>query len=197
VLSSAVGGWRGMFDSGFPSAVFVVAYLVSGRHLRTALISAIIAGLLILALRLARRERTTQAFAGFIGLLVSAYVAKQTGRAANFYLLGLLTNAGYGLALLISVVVRWPLLGVLVGALRGDPGGWRADPVRRRIYTVATWAWVGVFALRLIVEVPLYLLGWVGPLGIAKLILGLPLYILVVSLTYRMLAPTLREPVAD
>ena len=186
-----------MLDSGLPTAVFVVAYLVTGKHLRPALISAIIAGLLILALRLIRHERTTQAFAGFIGLLVSAYVAKQSGRAANFYLLGLLTNAGYGLALLISVVVRWPLLGVLVGALRGDISGWRADPVRRRVYTVATWAWVGVFALRLIVEVPMYLLGWVGPLGIAKLILGLPLYILVAYLTYRMLAPTLREPVAD
>ncbi len=195
VLTTAVGGWRGMLDSGLPSVVFVIWFIADGRVLRPALLAALVMGALLLALRLVRRQRTTQALAGFVGLLLSAYVARATGKAANFYLLGLLTNAGYGLALVVSILVRWPLLGVAVGAMRGDLSTWRNDPIRRRVYTVATWAWVGLFTVRLVVEVPLYLLGWVGPLGVAKIALGLPLYALVAYLTYRLLAPTLRPGV--
>jgi hypothetical protein len=41
-----------------------------------------------------------------------------------------------------------------------------------------------VFALRLVVEVPLYLASNVAALGIAKVVLGLPLYAPVVLMTW-------------
>jgi hypothetical protein len=36
--------------------------------------------------------------------------------------------------------------------------------------------WVGIFGLRLAIQVPLYLAGEVSALAIAKLVLGVPLY---------------------
>ncbi|MCT6811154.1 MAG: DUF3159 domain-containing protein, partial [Bifidobacterium sp.] len=55
---------------------------------------------------------------------------------------------------------------------------WRGEPELVRAYTQATLVWIAVFALRLLVQVPLYLTGSVGFLGAARLILGLPLFAL-------------------
>ncbi|WP_432626399.1 DUF3159 domain-containing protein, partial [Aerococcus urinae] len=52
-----------------------------------------------------------------------------------------------------------------------------------------TWLWTGLFALRLGIELPLWLAHMVGPLGIAKLVLGLPLFALVTWLTWMGLKP--------
>ena len=53
-----------------------------------------------------------------------------------------------------------------------------------RRYTAATWLWIGLFAARLAVQVPLYLDGDVGWLGTARLVMGIPLWALVLWLTW-------------
>ena len=53
-----------------------------------------------------------------------------------------------------------------------------------RRYTAATWLWIGLFAVRLAVQVPLYLDGDVGWLGTARLVMGIPLWALVLWLTW-------------
>jgi hypothetical protein len=117
----------------------------------------------------------------------------RTGQAEDFFLPGLLINVAYVAAFLVSILVRWPLLGFVVGAITGDPVGWRRDPVLRRAYGADSWVWVGAFGLRLLVQVPLYLAGAVGALGIAKVVMGWPLYLLGAYITYRVLAPVLSE----
>lgn len=192
LLERAVGGWRGMIDSGLPAAVFIVVYMAHGRELRPAVIAALGAGLVVLVLRLVRREPLTQVFAGFAGVAVSAYVSSRTGQARDFFLYGLVVNVAYCSAFLISLAVRWPLLGLVVGAVQGDPVGWRADPDLRRAYAAASWIWVFVFGGRLLVQIPLYLAGWVGALGVAKIVMGWPLFLFGAYLTYRVLSPVLR-----
>jgi hypothetical protein len=61
---------------------------------------------------------------------------------------------------------------------------WRKDPELVRRYTLATWFWAGLFAIRLAVKVPLYFSGDVGWLGTAHLVLGIPLWGLVLWLTW-------------
>ena len=79
------------------------------------------------------RGQTVQyALSGLVGLALSAYVVSKTGRAEDFFLPGLLANAAYALAYLISILVRWPLLGVIVATLRGAGMGWRKDPAQVR-----------------------------------------------------------------
>ncbi len=192
LLERALGGWRGIIDSGLPTVVFVIAYLVTGNDLRLSLISAISAGVVIVIWRLIRRQPLQQVLAGFIGLLIAAWFSSRTGKAEDVFLPGLLLNIGYGSAFLVSILVRWPLLGIAMGYLTGDGTRWRSEPDLRRVYAAASWIWVGVFGLRIVVQVPLYLAGAVAPLGVAKVILGWPLYLAGAYATYRVLAPVYR-----
>ena len=193
LLERAIGGWRGMFDSGLPAVVFVAVYLLNGRVLQPALIAALGAGVVILVWRLIRRQPLTQVLAGFAGVAISAYVSSRTGEARDFFLWGLIVNVAYGSAFPISLAVRWPLMGVVVGAITGDPTGWRRDPELRRIFAAATWVWVLVFGGRILVQVPLYLAGWVGALGTAKIIMGWPLFLFGAYVTYRLLRPVFAQ----
>ncbi len=198
MLDRAVGGWRGLVDSGLPAAVFVVVYLVGDLQLRPALTAAVGTGVVITLWRLARREPLQQALSGFVGVAISAFVVSRTGRAEDYFLVGLLINLPYLVAYLVSILVRWPLIGLVVGYLRGDPTGWRSDPRQYAAFATASWVWVAMFVLRLVVQVPLYLLGAVGPLGVARLAMGWPLFLLAAYLTYRIIHPVLApEPVGE
>jgi hypothetical protein len=189
LLERAIGGWRGMIDSGLPAVVFVVVYMINGRVLQPALIAALTAGVVILVWRLLRHQPLTQVLAGFGGVAISAYVSSRTGEARDFFLWGLIVNIAYGSAFLISLAVRWPLMGVVVGGITGDATGWRKDTDLRRIYAAATWVWVLVFGGRILVQLPLYLAGWVGALGTARIIMGWPLFLFAAYVTYRLLRP--------
>jgi hypothetical protein len=192
LLERAIGGWRGMIDSGVPTLVFVVAYVITGQDLAPSVIAAVVAGLLIVVWRLIRHQPLQQVLAGFVGVLISAAVAKYTGRAENYFLPGFLQNLGYGLAFLISILVRWPLLGVAMGYLTGEGTSWRRDPQLRRVYAAASWIWVALFFGRLAVQVPLYFAGAIGALGVVKIVMGVPLYVAAAYFTYRLLAPVYR-----
>ncbi len=189
LLERAIGGWRGIIDSGVPTVVFVVAYLVTGQNLGRSVGAAVAAGLLIVIWRVIRKEPLQQVLAGFAGVLISALVANWTGRPEAYFIPGFLQNLGYGSAFLISIVVGWPLLGVVLGYLTGDGTRWRQDRQLRRCYAAASWIWVALFFGRLIVQVPLYLIGAVGALGVVKILMGIPLYIAAAYFTYRLLAP--------
>jgi hypothetical protein len=192
MLDKAIGGWRGMIDSGLPAAVFVVAYLVTSQQLRPSVIAALVSGTIIAVVRLARHESLQQVVAGFFGVAISAFVATRTGRAENFFLVGILINVAYLLAYAVSCLVRWPLLGVVVGYVRGDATSWRQDPRQYRAYATASWIWAGMFALRLAIQLPLYFTGAVGMLGVAKLALGWPLFLLAAYVSYRIIHPVLQ-----
>ena len=184
LLTKAIGGWRGLVDSALPSMLFILIFVFQ-KNLNKALISALILGGFLLLIRLVERKPLTQIFSGFVGLSISVLITWRTKDASNFFLTGIITNAVYGMALLISVLIRKPLLGYLVGALVGDSTGWLKHPLLIKAYTTVTWIWVGVFGLRLIVQVPLYLNDSVALLGTFKIFMGWPLYLLSVYLTYQ------------
>ena len=192
LLERAIGGWRGLIDSGVPTGVFVTAYIVTGQALWPSVIAAVVAGGLITVWRLIRREPLQQVAAGFAGVAISAAFSAWTGRAQDFFLPGFITNIAYGLAFLISILIRWPLLGVVIGYLTGDGTAWRRDPGLRRTYAAASWIWVLLFLGRLAVQVPLYLAGAVAALGVVKIVMGWPLFLAAAYFTYRLLAPVWR-----
>lgn len=197
MLDRAIGGWRGVIDSGLPAAVFVIAYIVTGSQLRPSVIAAVGSGLAIALWRVVRREPLQQVASGFVGVVISAFVATRTGRAEDYFLVGILINAGYCLAYLVSILVRWPLMGLVVGTFRGDPTGWRSEPRQYAAYATTSWIWAAMFAIRLVVQLPLYVAGAVGALGVAKLALGWPLFLLAAYLSYRIIHPVLAEVDAE
>lgn len=190
LLERAIGGWRGIIDSGVPTAVFITAYVLSDQTLSTAVIAAVVAGVLIALWRLVRRESLQQVATGFGAVVVAAVFTRWTGRAEDFFLPGLLTNLAYGSAFLISILVRWPLLGLMVGFITGAGTSWRHDVTQRRVFAAASWLWVALFFGRLLVQVPLYLAEAVEILGIVKIVMGWPLFLATTYFTYRLLKPT-------
>lgn len=184
LLSKAIGGWRGLVDSALPSMLFILIFVFQ-QNLNNALIAALILGGILLFIRLFERKPLTQVISGFVGLSISVLITWRTKDASNFFLTGIITNAVYGFALLVSVLIRKPLIGYLVGSLVGDTSGWLKHPLLVRAYTIVTWLWIGVFGLRLVVQVPLYLNDSVALLGSVKIFLGWPLYLLSVWLTYQ------------
>ncbi|HMU27079.1 MAG TPA: DUF3159 domain-containing protein [Solirubrobacterales bacterium] len=186
-LLDELGGPQGIADSSIPGLVFVIAYTVSGQKLELAAGVAVGIALLIALIRLVRGERARYAASGFFGVALAAFIATRTGKAEDFFLPGLLFNAGYSLAYAISIAIRWPLMGVFIGPLIGEGMTWREDPERVKLFNKISWLWVGTFLLRLAVQLPLYLSGALVALGIAKTAMGLPIFALAIYLSYLML----------
>src|SRR3954470_21393781 len=145
-----------MIETSAPAAAFVVAYLVTGNDTTTSAIVAVVIAVVMSIARFARRETPQFALSGLVGVAIAAIFASKTGKAENFFLPGLLLNAAYATAFLISIAARRPLVGYAVAAVDGERG-WRDDPLRMRTFTRASWLWVGLFLLRLAVQLPLYL----------------------------------------
>lgn len=195
-LLDMLGGRRGMLDSAVPGAIFVAVYMAA-RTLTTPLLVAGAAAGLIFAFRVARREPLRHAATGLAGVAVAALLAVITGKPENYFLPALVLNAAYAAGSAISLAIRWPLLGVLVGPLLGEANHWRASPVRRRAYAAATALWMGMFMVRVAALFPLWLAGLLVPLGIARIVLGYPLYALVVWITWLILKRPQSTPAAQ
>ncbi|TFD27910.1 DUF3159 domain-containing protein [Cryobacterium cryoconiti] len=187
-LLAAMGGIRGLVEAVLPGLVFLITYtftrqLLPEYSLLVSLVVPVLIGVVFIGLRRVSRQTVTPAVGGLVALVFSAVLALFTGRAEDFFLPGFWTNGLYGGALLISAVVGWPLIGLAVGFLMGDGIDWRADPSKRRVLTILTLCWAGLFALRLAVQLPLYYSGNVEWLGAVKLLMGIPLYapLLVIS----------------
>jgi hypothetical protein len=187
----ALGGWGALLDIGLPWIAFLVVYAATDHNLRVALIVAVGCAAAVAVLRLLRKQPLRNVFGGFVGVLISAWVANRTGNAKDVYLPGLLTNVGYGALYLITVLIRWPLFGLLYGVITQTGTAWRRDPAMLKGFSRATLVFVGLFAIRLIVQVPLYFTGSLNALGIAKIGLGLPFYALALWLAYAALRGSL------
>jgi len=184
-LVDTVGGVRGMVETSLPPAAFVLAYVISDNKVGISAAVAVVIAVALSIARFARRETPQFALSGLFGIAIAAFFATKTGKAENFYLPGLLFNAGYASAFLISIVVRWPLVGVVAAQLQGDRQ-WREDPERMRSYTRASWLWVALFGLRLAVQLPMYLAHAVVALGITRTAMGIPLFALGLWWTYQL-----------
>jgi hypothetical protein len=187
---NALGGKRGLIDSGLPALVFLIVFNISGKDVNAALYAAVALSILLTLLRLIKRETIQHAFSGLIGVGICALISKRTGNAADFYLPGLWINAAYGLLYAITNLVKWPILGVLLGPILGENLLWRKDPARLNAYIKAGWLWVAMFAARLIVQYPLYKSGNINVLGTARLLMGYPLFILTAWGTWQILRKT-------
>ena len=174
-VMQALGGKKGLIDSGVPSIVFLITYNIN-NELKTALTYAVILSILLAILRLARKDTVQHAVSGLIGVLICAYFANKTGNASDFYIPKLLTNLAYGSAYLVANLAGWPILGVVLGPLLGENLLWRNDPQRKKVYIRASWIWVIMFFLRIAVQYPIYRSGNVNLLGTVNLAMGYPLF---------------------
>jgi len=174
---NALGGKKGLIDSGLPSILFLVVFNIAD-DLKTALYAAVATSALLTIIRLARRDTIQHVISGFIGVAFCAYLANRTGNATDFFLPKFLTNLVYGTVYLIANVVGWPIIGLVLGPILGENLAWRKNPERKKAYVRAGWFWVALFYVRLLVQVPIYLSGPenLNLLGSVNLAMGYPLF---------------------
>ncbi|KAB1650557.1 DUF3159 domain-containing protein [Pseudoclavibacter endophyticus] len=170
-----MGGVRGIVEAVVPGLAFLVLFTFTGDLWWSVGVPAAL-GVVFIVARLIARQTAMPAIAGLLGAVISGFLAIRSGDGIDYYLTGFWTNGAYGAAFLVSVVVGWPLIGVLAGLLFNAGGRWRANARLKRWMTLVTLGWVVFFALRLAVQLPLYFAGNVEALGVTRLVMGTPMY---------------------
>lgn len=187
---SAMGGWRGIFESVLPSLLFVVVFTTT-QQLIPALVASVGIAVVFTIVRLVQKSPPSAAIGGLVAAGAAAALALITGNPSDNFVPGLLTNAGYGLAMLVSALVGWPIIGLAAGYLMGEGVAWRNDRRKRRTFFWLTLAWAALFFARLAVQLPIYLTSLdpanresaVALLGTLKIAMGLPLFAPLVAVT--------------
>ncbi|GGM57901.1 hypothetical protein GCM10011608_48540 [Micromonospora sonchi] len=201
-LADLLGGRRGALDATLPPVAFTVGWLLAGRSVIAGVVAALAVGVAVAGWRLRRGHRPRSVLIGLLAVCVAAIIVVRTGRAEDFFLVQLLANAASALAWVVSIVVRWPLLGVVVGAVLGQRGRWRRDPALVRAYARGSWVWTATYVLRVAVFLPLYLGGQVLALTAARVGLTWPLVAAALAVSWAVVRrslpaghPGLRHPV--
>ena len=183
-LADLLGGRRAALDATIPAAGFLLGWLASGQSIWIGSGVAVLAALAVSVWRLRRGDRPRAVLFGLLGVCVAALIAVRTGRAEDFFLLQLLSNAASALVWIISIVVRWPLLGIVVGGVLGQKTRWRRDPALLSAYGKGSGVWVLQYLVRLAVFLPLYAAGQVVALGVAQIVLTWPLVAACVAVSW-------------
>ena len=210
-LSRALGGRRGMVEAASPTITFTVTY-VSTKNLTLAIGLSLGVALLLLGIRLVQRTTVQYVVNALVGIGVGCFFVWLGGRnggdesqqALAYFVPGILYNTVYGLLMLLSILVRWPAVGLMVGAVSDEPTAWHRDRQVVRLCSHLTWVLVVPCAVRVAVQAPIYLGGrsaddadpYITALGIAKVAMGWPLQIAALGVMVWLLARD-RTPVSD
>lgn len=197
-LQEAIGGWRGLIESALPGIVFVTCFIVWGGF-RIPVVAALATVAVLVIIRLIQRKPVTQALGGVFGVVFGAIWAWRVGDAKGFYVPGMWMTAILALAIVVSMLVRWPAVGIVVGMVRGWGSRWRDDPAAMRRFQYATAVYVVAQGIRLAIQLPLYFADATAALGTAKLALGAPYFALTLWIIWLMvrrveLAPDPEDP---
>ncbi len=191
-LSQALGGRRGMLEAAVPTIAFT-ALFVSTKNLQLAVAVSVATALALLVVRLVHRSTVQFVLNSMVGIGIGAFFAWRSARAGGdaneqalaYFLPGMIYNAGYALLMTLSNVVRWPVVGFMVGSVAGDPTEWHRDPQVVRLCRNLTWMLAAPCVLRVAVQLPIYLAGkaaedagpMVAALAVSKIAMGWPLQI--------------------
>ncbi|MBR8741762.1 DUF3159 domain-containing protein [Nocardiopsis sp. MG754419] len=184
-LAEALGGKRGMVEAAVPTLTFTVSYII-GSDLRLSIMLGVAAALLLGVIRLVQRSSVQFVLTSLFGIGIAAVFAMRSGNAADAFLPGVIYNAVYAVVLSISVLVRWPAIGLMIGPFIGhkeDFTSWRANPAVVTLASRLTWLLVLPCVIRVVVQYPLWLAdnqGWADTfalLGFSKVAMGWPLQV--------------------
>jgi hypothetical protein len=173
-LGKALGGVRGTIEGAVPTLGFTVTWIVT-RQLKLSLTVSIGLAITLLAVRVVQRSTVQFVLNSLFGITIAAIFALRSGRAEDAFLPGLIYNTVYAVVLSTSALLRWPLVGFMIGAVAGDPTGWRRDRQLLALCTKLTWLLAIPCFVRVLVQYPLWASHEAGWLGVAKLSMGWPL----------------------
>ncbi|TCD54650.1 DUF3159 domain-containing protein [Alloscardovia theropitheci] len=180
----SIGGWRGIFEAVIPVLVFIVAYTISANlGVSLTLVGVIIVAIIVA--RLIQRQTLMGALSGIVVTAISVVFALLFNSARDFYTPGIFINIAAVIVLLVSIIILKPGIGWMLEQFTND----NAMHELFKPYMYATWVWIVGFSIRLIAEIPLYLTHNVGALGVTRIITGVPLFALMLLVSWLIIAP--------
>jgi hypothetical protein len=186
-LLASIGGFQGLIESTLPGFLYVLTFAI-WRNLPISIGTVVVAVLALTIRHFIKKRPVTQLIGSLVGIGLAIYLTlRPGGQAGDFYLKDFWTNGIYGSVLLLSVLIRLPIIGVMVGLFTNQGLTWRKDRRKLMFFDLVTLLWVGLFATRLAVELPLYFMGDIVTLGFIKLVLGLPFYLTMIWVSWLLL----------
>jgi hypothetical protein len=190
-LLAGIGGPLGIAEAVLPATVFSIVFAITKEAIAAVASAAGLSAIFII-IRLIKRQSLQQALIGAVAIALAAFLAlRDGGQAADYFLPGFFTNAAYGSAMLLSVLIRRPLMGYVAQLLFGLQN-WRKSREYKRLRFI-TLIWFGFFAARLAVQVPLYLTNQVELLAASRVIMGAPAYAGLLALTWILMRRIARD----
>ncbi|WP_055600067.1 DUF3159 domain-containing protein [Streptomyces aureus] len=187
-LFEAFGGLRGMIETVVPGLLFVTIFTIN-KNVQISAIAALAVSLVLVAVRLIRRDTVKHAFSGVFGVAFGVVFAMMTGNAKDFYLPGMLYTLGLALAYIVTALAGVPLIGLILGPVFKENLSWRTrNPGRKKAYTKASWAWGLILLGKCAILFPMYWWADTTKFGWVLVALKIPPFLLAVYLTWVFLA---------
>lgn len=169
-------------DAMIPPFIYIIANTLWG--LSVAVVLAVIASLALVAHRFQAKKTWTYALSGLIGIIIAATFAFIANNAANYYLPKFLSSVGLILLTLVSLILRKPLAAWLSHLSRGWELEWFWRKDVKPAYTEVTLFWLILMCMRAMLQFLMLLRGDITTLFIVNTLLGLPVTLSVLVLSY-------------
>lgn len=179
-LKSVLSG--STIDALLPPIFYAIVNSIFG--LVPGVIAALGLAVLLGVLRLVKRQKWQYALGGILGVGLAAGMALLTRNAASYFIPAIVSSAVLFLAALVTNLIGKPMSAWVSHLTRGWPieWFWRADV--KPAYRDVTWLWAFFFGLRLAIQIILFQQGQASRLAWANTLLGWPVTIAVLVLSY-------------
>jgi hypothetical protein len=183
-MRTVFSGRTNTLDTLLPPLLFALVQALAG--LTPAMLSALSLAFALMLYRLIRKQAWFYALSGFLLVALAVGFAWFNQSASSFFLPDLISSALLLLAALISIMVGRPLAAWTSHLTRAWPRAWYWLHNVRPAYNEVTWLWAGFIALRFVAQLLLYQNASALTLGWASTLLGWPvtLGVLVISYLY-------------
>jgi len=181
---------RAILDSAVPPFLFVGVNAFWG--LMPAVVASAAWGVGTVVYRLIRRQQLAYVFSGLVGVGIAVLIAVKTGRAANFFLPGVVIGGAYGTVAIASAIARRPASAFVVRFVEGKPKQWYEQAEVRSAHVIVTYAWGLFFFARAALRWILIDQDKTGALAVTSFVLGYPASAAMVVGTYAFLRKRLK-----
>lgn len=179
-LRSVISGKT--FDALLPPLVFVLINSVFG--LDAAVVTALALAVLLGAVRIIGKHAWQYALGGLVGVALASGLAYLTRSAASYFIPAIFSSALLLMLVLGSLAAGKPLAAWASHLTRGWPLQWFWRRDVKPAYREVTLFWAALILMRLIIQISLFQSGDPAGLAWANTLLGWPVIIIVLVLSY-------------
>lgn len=179
-LNSVLKG-KGM-DALLPPLVFTISNNV--LTLIQAIALSMSVALFFGILRLVKKQSWVYAFGGLVGVGFASALAFLANNASSFFIPGLVSSVALVLATLISLLINKPITAIASHLTRGWPWDWFKRSDIKPAYVETSILWLIFFGLRTALQLFLFFQQDLTNFAWMNTLLGLPITIGVLVLTY-------------